>query len=159
LAHLGIGTRLCVMQSNGGIYTSEIARKKPVHLVESGPAAGVIVATHIGSLTGSGNVISLDIGGTTAKVGLIRNGTPALSNEFEVGSKAGGRQLHTRATGYPIKSSVIDLVEVGAGGGSIGWVDSGGALRVGPQSAGAEPGPACYGRGGSHPTLTDANLV
>ncbi len=159
LADLGVGVQLCIMQSNGGIYTSEIARKKPVHIVESGPAAGVIVAAHVASLTGRRNVISLDIGGTTAKAGLIQNGAPRISNEFEVGAQATGRRLNAKATGYPIKSGVVDLVEIGAGGGSLAWVDSGGALRVGPQSAGAEPGPACYGWGGLLPTLTDANLV
>jgi N-methylhydantoinase A len=159
LQELGVPARLCIMQSNGGICTSRVAREKPVHIVESGPAAGVIVAAHVGSLTGNHNVISLDIGGTTAKAGLIHDGVPKISHEFEVGSKAAGRSLHAKATGYPIKSGVVDLVEVGAGGGSIGWIDSGGALRVGPQSAGAEPGPACYGWGGQLPTLTDANLV
>jgi N-methylhydantoinase A len=159
LRDLGFGAQLCIMQSNGGIYTSEIARRKPVHIVESGPAAGVIVAAHIGLLTGCQNVISLDIGGTTAKAGLIQNGVPKISNDFEVGAKATGHLLHAKATGYPIKSGVIDLVEIGAGGGSIGWVDSGGALRVGPKSAGADPGPACYGWGGALPTLTDANLA
>jgi N-methylhydantoinase A len=159
LKSLGFNGHLCVMQSNGGVCTSEIACRKPVHLVESGPAAGVMVAAHIGMFSGSPNVISLDIGGTTAKVGLVQNGTPKVSNEFEVGTKATGRSLHAKASGYPLKSSVIDLVEIGAGGGSIGWVDSGGALRVGPQSAGADPGPACYGRGGRLPTLTDANLL
>ena len=159
LARLGFKIQLCIMQSNGGIYSSEIARRKPVHLIESGPAAGVIAAARIGALTGAQNVISLDIGGTTAKAGLIQDGMPKVSNEFEVGSKATGRLLHAKAAGYPIKSSVIDLVEIGAGGGSIGWVDSGGALRVGPQSAGAEPGPACYGRGGVLPTMTDAHLI
>jgi N-methylhydantoinase A len=151
--------QLCVMQSNGGIYTSEIARRKPVHLVESGPAAGVIVAAHVGMRAGCPNVISLDIGGTTAKAGLIQDGRPKICSEFEVGSKATGRLLNAKATGYPIKSSVLDLVEIGAGGGSIAWVDAGGALRVGPQSAGADPGPACYGRGGALPTLTDAHLL
>ncbi len=159
LKGLSFAGHLCVMQSNGGICTSEVARRKPVHLVESGPAAGVIAAAYIGIVSGSPNVISLDIGGTTAKVGLIQDGTPKISNEFEVGAKATGPTSHAKATGYPIKSSVIDLVEIGAGGGSIGWVDSGGALRVGPHSAGAEPGPACYCRGGVLPTLTDANLV
>jgi N-methylhydantoinase A len=159
LAELGVGVPLCIMQSNGGIYTSEVARQKPVHIVESGPAAGVIVAAHVGSLTGRTSVISLDIGGTTAKAGLIQNGAPRISHEFEVGAQATGRRLQAKATGYPIKSGVVDLVEIGAGGGSVAWVDSGGALRVGPQSAGALPGPACYGRGGLWPTLTDANLV
>jgi N-methylhydantoinase A len=156
---LGVRARLCIMQSNGGVCTARVARDRPVHIVESGPAAGVIVAAHVGSLTGNRNVISLDIGGTTAKAGLIHDGVPKISHEFEVGSKATGRSLHARATGYPIKSGVADLVEVGAGGGSIGWIDSGGALRVGPRSAGAEPGPACYAWGGRHPTLTDANLI
>jgi N-methylhydantoinase A len=159
LADLGIRVRLSIMQSNGGIYTSQVARKKPVHIIESGPAAGVIVAAHVGLLAGRRNVISLDIGGTTAKAGLIQDGVPKVTNEFEVGARASGRRHNAKATGYPIKSGVVDLVEVGAGGGSIGWVDSGGALRVGPQSAGAEPGPACYGRGGRAPTLTDANLI
>jgi N-methylhydantoinase A len=148
LESMGFARQLCVMQSNGGIYTSDIARRKPVHLVESGPAAGVIVAAHVGMLSGLPNVISLDIGGTTAKSGLIQGGKPTLCSEFEVGSKATGRRLNSKATGYPIKSSVLDLVEIGAGGGSIAWVDPGGALRVGPQSAGADPGPACYERGG-----------
>jgi N-methylhydantoinase A len=159
LADLGVNVPLCIMQSNGGIYTAEVARKKPVHIVESGPAAGVIVAAHIGALCGRRDVISLDIGGTTAKAGLIQNGAPKISNEFEVGAQAAGRRLNAKATGYPIKSGVVDLVEIGAGGGSVGWVDSGGALRVGPHSAGAQPGPACYGWGGESPTLTDANLV
>ena len=146
------------MQSNGGIYTSEIAREKPVHIVESGPAAGVIVAAHIGLLAGRRNVISLDIGGTTAKAGLIEDGVPKVTHEFEVGAKAAGRRRNAKATGYPIKSGVLDLVEVGAGGGSIGWVDSGGALRVGPESAG--PSPARLLRTGrTLPTLTDANLI
>jgi N-methylhydantoinase A len=159
LAELGLVVPLCIMQSNGGIYTSEVARTNPVHIVESGPAAGVIMAAHLGALTGRRNVISLDIGGTTAKAGLIQDGAPKISHEFEVGAQAHGRRLNARATGYPIKSGVVDLVEIGAGGGSVGWVDSGGALRVGPHSAGADPGPACYGRGGAAPTLTDAHLL
>jgi N-methylhydantoinase A len=159
LRSAGFAKELCVMQSNGGVYTSEIARRKPVHLVESGPAAGVIVAAHVGMLAGCPHVISLDIGGTTAKAGLIQDGRPKICSEFEVGAKATGRLLNAKATGYPIKSSVLDLVEIGAGGGSIAWVDGGGALRVGPRSAGADPGPACYGRGGLLPTLTDAHLL
>ena len=159
LRGLGLQSRLCVMQSNGGVCTFEVAQQMPVRIIESGPAAGVTVAAYIGSLTGRRHVISLDIGGTTAKAGLIQDGAPKVTHEFEVGAKAAGRQLHAKATGYPIQSGVVDLVEVGAGGGSIGWVDSGGGLRVGPRSAGAEPGPACYGRGGRLPTLTDANLI
>ena len=159
LRSLGLQGRLCVMQSNGGVCTFETARRMPVQIIESGPAAGVTVAAYIGSLTGRRNVISLDIGGTTAKAGLIQDGAPRVTHEFEVGARAAGRLLHAKATGYPIQCGVVDLVEMGAGGGSIGWVDSGGALRVGPRSAGAEPGPACYGQGGTLPTLTDANLI
>ena len=159
LRSLGLQGGLYVMQSNGGVCTFETARRMPVQIIESGPAAGVTVAAFIGSLTGCRNVISLDIGGTTAKAGLIQDGAPRVTHEFEVGAKAAGRLLHAKATGYPIQCGVLDLVEVGSGGGSIGWVDSGGALRVGPRSAGAEPGPACYGQGGTLPTLTDANLI
>jgi N-methylhydantoinase A len=158
MADLGVTTGLYIMQSNGGIYAAEIARKKPVHIVESGPAAGVILAAHVAPLTGCRNVISLDIGGTTAKAGLIQNGAPRISNEFEVGAQAASRRWSAKATGYPLKSGVVDIVEIGAGE-EVAWVDSGGALRVGPQSAGAEPVPACYGWGGLLPTLTDAYLV
>src|SRR5690606_21259791 len=103
------------------------------------------------------NVISFDMGGTTAKAGLVQDGRPRITKDYEVGvmAQAGG----AKAQGYPIRTPVIDLVEIGAGGGSIAWVDSGGSLRVGPKSAGADPGPACYGRGGDEPTITDANLV
>jgi N-methylhydantoinase A len=127
-------------------------------MIESGPAAGVIAANYIGAAAGVRNIISLDIGGTTAKVGLIENGLPKVAAEFEVGGMAAAGILQ-RGSGYPLKTPVLDLVEIGAGGGSIAWIDSGGALRVGPRSAGAEPGPACYGAGGTEPTLTDANLV
>jgi N-methylhydantoinase A len=127
-------------------------------MVESGPAAGVIAATHLGEQLGYPNVVSFDMGGTTAKAGLVQDGTPRITKDYEVGATAragiGGQR-----GGYPIRTPVIDLVEIGAGGGSIAWIDSGGALRVGPRSAGADPGPACYGKGGSEPTVTDANLV
>ena len=156
----GLPGEILVMQSNGGVLTFEAAREKPVYMVESGPAAGVIFAAYIGAEIGEANVLSFDMGGTTAKAGLIRDGQPQITREFEVGAVAsagtGGR---TKASGYPIRTPVVDLVEIGAGGGSIAWVDSGGVLRVGPHSAGAEPGPACYGRSGKHPTVTDANLV
>ena len=103
--------------------------------------------------------MSFDMGGTTAKVGLIRDGQPQLSTEFEVGGQAITPLGEGRGSGYPVRTPVIDLVEVGAGGGSEAWIDAGGALRVGPRSAGAVPGPACYGQGGTTPTITDANLL
>ncbi|MBW3633010.1 MAG: hydantoinase/oxoprolinase family protein [Chloroflexi bacterium] len=150
---------LLVMQSSGGVFTFAAAQEKPVFMVESGPAAGVMAATYLGGVLGHKDVISFDMGGTTAKAGLIHDGRPRVTKEYEVGviarSTGGGAKGH----GYPIRTPVVDLVEIGAGGGSIAWVDSGGVLRVGPHSAGADPGPACYGWGGTEPTITDANLV
>jgi len=155
---LGIPGFFQIMQSNGGVMSAAAASRRPIYSVESGPAAGVIAAAYLGGLFGEKNIISFDMGGTTAKAGLIRNGKPSISHDFHVGGKAsfGGRKS---GSGYPIKTPVIDLAEVGAGGGSIAWVDSGGILQVGPQSSGASPGPACYGFGGEQPTVTDANLV
>lgn len=155
----GLSAELLVMQSNGGVLTFGAASDKPVFMVESGPAAGVIAASYLGNTLGSPNVLSFDMGGTTAKTGLVRNGTPTITKDYEVGVAAGGTGTGVQGAGYPIRTPVIDLVEIGAGGGSIAWVDSGGILRVGPQSAGADPGPVCYGRGGEEPTITDANLV
>ena len=159
LRALGIPSELLVMQSSGGLMTFGDARRRPVFMVESGPAAGVITAAHLGEALGYQNVISFDMGGTTAKVGLVQEGTPRITKDYEVGSVAQPGSGGFRAGGYPIRTPVIDLVEIGAGGGSIAWVDPGGVLRVGPQSAGADPGPACYGQGGAEPTVTDANLV
>ena len=158
LAQQGIGARLQIMGSSGGIISAATVARRPVQLVESGPAAGVMAAAHIGRLSGIDDLISFDMGGTTAKAGLVRGGQAAIAHEFFVGGTAssGVKQINT---GYPIKIPVIDLAEVGAGGGSIAYLDSGGALRVGPDSAGAEPGPACYDRGGAQPTVTDADLV
>jgi N-methylhydantoinase A len=155
----GFRAPLLVMQSNGGVLTAASAAERPVFMVESGPAAGVIAATYLAECLGRRDVIAFDMGGTTAKVGLVRDGTPSITKDYEVGARAGAGTGAARGSGYPIRKPVIDLVEIGAGGGSIAWVDSGGALRVGPQSAGADPGPACYGRGGAEPTVTDANLV
>ena len=153
----GLTAELLVMQSSGGVFSFSAASERPVFMVESGPAAGVIAATYLGGALGYHNVISFDMGGTTAKAGLVQDGRPRITKDYEVGvmAQAGG----AKAQGYPIRTPVIDLVEIGAGGGSIAWVDSGGSLRVGPKSAGADPGPACYGRGGDEPTITDANLV
>jgi len=148
-----------LMQSSGGIVDSKIARIKPAFIVESGPAAGVIVAQYIGGLARYKDLLALDIGGTTAKIGTILDGQPRITRELEVGAAAFARSTAKRANGYPLRTPSIDLVEIGAGGGSIAWIDSGGILRVGPQSAGASPGPACYPEGGDLPTLTDANVV
>ena len=155
----GLIAELLLMQSSGGVYTFAEARQKPVFLVESGPAAGVISAAYLGSNLGYKDIISFDMGGTTAKVSLIQNGTPTVTKDYEVGLAVQSGVGSHRGAGYPIRTPVIDLVEIGAGGGSIAWVDSGGILRVGPQSAGADPGPVCYGQGGTEPTITDANLV
>ncbi|MEM7115983.1 MAG: hydantoinase/oxoprolinase family protein [Chloroflexota bacterium] len=159
LREMGITAELLLMQSSGGVYTFAEARRKPVYMVESGPAAGVISAAFLGESLGKKEIISFDMGGTTAKVGLIQGGTPKITKDYEVGAAAQAGTGSHRGSGYPIRTPVIDLVEIGAGGGSIAWVDSGGGLRVGPQSAGAAPGPVCYRRGGTEPTITDANLV
>lgn len=149
---------LHVMGSGGGVFGVAEALKMPAMAVESGPAAGVIAAALAGRQLGRPNLISFDMGGTTAKASLIADGEIATTAEYEVGG--GGnvkRWLH--GTGHPIRVPVIDLAEVSAGGGSIAWIDPGGALRVGPRSAGAEPGPVAYGRGGTEPTVTDADIV
>ena len=149
---------LHVMGSNGGVLDVAEALRMPAAAVESGPAAGVIAVQRLGDQIGRANLISFDMGGTTAKASLIENGRIETTSEYEVGGQGNvGRWLH--GTGHPIRVPVIDLAEVSAGGGSIAWIDPGGALRVGPASAGAEPGPACYGRGGDRPTVTDANVV
>jgi N-methylhydantoinase A len=155
-----ITSELLVMQSSGGVYPAKAASDNPVFMVESGPAAGAVAAASLGTALGFPNVISFDMGGTTAKASLIRNGQPNITKDYSVGGAAqSGTGAFGGASGYPIRTPVVDLVEIGAGGGSIAWVDSGGALRVGPHSAGADPGPVCYGLGGEEPTITDANLV
>jgi N-methylhydantoinase A len=140
------------MQSNGGVSTFELAGRTPINLVESGPVGGVIGAVAIGELIGEQNLITLDIGGTTAKSSLIERGSVRLTSDYHI-------ERTPTFAGYPIRVPVADIVEIGAGGGSIAWIDPAGALRVGPQSAGADPGPACYGLGGQEPTVTDANVV
>jgi len=147
-----------VMGSSGGVFTVTEGLTMPAMAVESGPAAGVIAAQLIGRRLGLPNLISFDMGGTTAKASLIEHGEVSTTSEYEVGGGASARRwMH--GTGHPIRVPVIDLAEVSAGGGSIAWIDPGGALRVGPESAGAEPGPVCYGQGGEAPTVTDADLV
>jgi N-methylhydantoinase A len=154
LGELGIDAPIHVMESSGGVLSAELAARRAVATIESGPAAGVLAAAG----TGAGDVISFDMGGTTAKVCVVRDGRPEITREFHVGGKGsfGGRRA---GTGVPIRTPAIDLAEIGAGGGSIAWLDAGGALRVGPRSAGSSPGPACYALGGAEPTVTDANLV
>ena len=146
-----------VMQSNGGLISGDLARRRPVNIVESGPAAGVLAACYFAEQTGEKNLIALDMGGTTAKASLIENGKPFESSEYHVGggmNHAGGG-----GDGHVIRVPSIEIAEVGSGGGSIAWLDAGGALRVGPTSAGASPGPACYDLGGNDPTVTDAYAV
>jgi len=159
LADAGVSAELLVMQSSGGVFGAGAAARKPVFMVESGPAAGVIASANLGSVIGSDDVISFDMGGTTAKVGLIQGGTPSVTKDYSVGAHASAGVGGLSLSGYPVRTPVIDLVEIGAGGGSIAWVDSGGMLRVGPRSAGADPGPVCYRQGGTEPTVTDANVV
>ncbi|OGK87508.1 MAG: hypothetical protein A2X52_18305 [Candidatus Rokubacteria bacterium GWC2_70_16] len=147
-----------VMGSSGGVFTVAEGLRMPAMAVESGPAAGVIAAQLLGRQLGLPNLISFDMGGTTAKASLIEQGAISTTSDYEVGGSGHARRW-THGTGYPIRVPVIDLAEVSAGGGSIAWIDPGGALRVGPESAGAEPGPVCYGQGGERPTVTDADLV
>jgi len=149
---------LRIMHSGGGTLSTYEAKKRPHTLIESGPAAGLIGAAHLAKTLNLSRVLAFDMGGTTAKAGMILNGKLQYSQEYEVGGEFhhGGRQ---RGSGYPVRTPMIDVVECGAGAGSIAWIDSGGHLKVGPQSAGAVPGPACYGKGGKNPTVTDAHLI
>ena len=149
---------LYVMGSNGGVFEVAEGIAMPAMAVESGPAAGVVAATLAARQIGRLDMLSFDMGGTTAKASLIRNGRYETTPEYEVGGGASGNRF-MNGTGHPIRVPVIDLAEVSAGGGSIAWVDRAGSLRVGPKSAGAEPGPVCYGRGGGEPTVTDCNLL
>src|SRR5712692_8344744 len=145
------------MQSNGGIMSAQAARERPMYMVESGPAAGVLAAARMASEAGLDKVLSFDMGGTTAKVCLIQNGIPLEKPGGEISASATAA-VQSGAQGHSLRVPSIDIVEVGAGGGSIAWIDEG-ILKVGPRSAGADPGPVCYGRGGTAPTVTDANLV
>lgn len=159
LTQQGFRSPLLMMQSNGGVMTAEVACEKPVHIIESGPAAGVVAALNLARETGYTDAVALDIGGTTAKASLIERGKAAYSNEYEVGGGFSRSGKHAKGGGYALRAPTLDISEIGAGGGSIVWLDDGGVLQVGPQSAGASPGPACYGRGGTEPTLTDACLL
>jgi N-methylhydantoinase A len=150
--------KLLVMGSSGGVLDIEEALRMPAMVVESGPAAGVVAASLAGRQLDRPNLISFDMGGTTAKASVIANGEVAVTADYEVGGSGhANRWMH--GTGHPVRVPVIDLAEVSAGGGSIAWVDPGGSLKVGPHSAGADPGPAAYGAGGTSPTVTDADVV
>ena len=155
LAERGLVGELHLMTSTGGTITRETAERFPLQLVESGPAAGTLAAAFVAARAGLPDLLSFDMGGTTAKAAVIRAGRPLLSHAHEVMRVRRFR----KGSGLPIGIPVIDLIEIGAGGGSIAWLDPVGLLRVGPRSAGADPGPACYGLGGSEPTVTDADLV
>ena len=148
----GFSRKPFMMQSNGGITTSQAAKRNPISMVESGPASGIFAASYLGRLIDQQNLIVLDIGGTTAKCALIADGKVRVSTEYHI-------EKTRKSPGYPIQTPVSEIVEIGTGGGSIAWVDAGGKLHVGPESAGADPGPAAYGRGGKHVTTTDANLI
>ncbi len=150
LGAIGFRGALSIMRSNGGVMTPEIATARPAAMMESGPVGGIIASARVGQALGLPNVISFDMGGTTAKASLVRDGEPTMAPGYHVGGYA---------SGDPVMLPMIDVVEVGAGGGSIAWLDDVGALKVGPQSAGADPGPICYRGGGSEPTITDANVV
>jgi N-methylhydantoinase A len=158
LEQIGLAAPLHMMQSNGGVISWEDAGRMPCRIVESGPAAGVIAAACIGGLAGRQNLIAFDMGGTTAKAGLVENGAVHQSAGQEVGAGINISRL-LQGGGYYIGAPTVDLAEVGAGGGSVAWIDEAGVLKVGPESAGADPGPIAYGLGGERVTVTDANLL
>lgn len=150
LRSMGFTGQLHIMQSNGGIMSPDTARKIPVATMESGPVGGIIAAAEVARELGIRDVIAFDMGGTTAKCSLVQNNQPDIAQGYFIGGAA---------SGHPVMLPVVDIVEVGAGGGSIAWIDEVGALKVGPRSAGGHPGPICYGQGGQEPTVTDANVV
>ncbi len=153
------GAPLSIMQSSGGVMASDDAKLRPVFALESGPAAGVVAALGMAQRLGIENAIAFDMGGTTAKASLIEHGAISRGREYEVGGSISAGSRLIRGAGELLRIPTIDIAEVGAGGGSIAWLDPAGGLQVGPRSAGADPGPACYGRGGREPTVTDANVV
>ena len=155
----GIPARLLLMQSNGGLTTDAAAAERPMNIIESGPAGGVVGAQALARAKGLPKIITFDMGGTTAKASMVEDGEVARAHEYAVGAgiMVGSRLL--TGAGYTLKVPAIDLAEVGAGGGSHVWIDGGGALQAGPESAGASPGPVCYDKGGEIPTITDANVL
>jgi N-methylhydantoinase A len=150
LRAFGFTGRLLIMQSNGGTMSPATAKRVPVATMESGPVGGIIAAAEVSRELGYRDVIAFDMGGTTAKVSLVRENVPDIAQGYYIGGAA---------SGHPVMLPVVDIIEVGAGGGSIAWLDAVGALKVGPRSAGGHPGPVCYGQGGTEPTVTDANVV
>ncbi|MEM3312270.1 MAG: hydantoinase/oxoprolinase family protein, partial [Thermoplasmata archaeon] len=155
---MGFNAPIYVMSSNGGLNTINYASKMPISIIESGPGAGVMSSLYLSKYLGIENIITFDMGGTTAKAGTIVNGKIEISNEFEAAGKThSGRSI--KGSGYVVRYPFIDLAEVSAGGGTIAWVDDEKILHVGPKSAGSIPGPAGYGKGGVDPTVTDANIV
>jgi N-methylhydantoinase A len=150
LASFNFGGRLLIMQSNGGTMSPATAKRIPVATMESGPVGGIIAAAEVGGKLGYKNIIAFDMGGTTAKVSLVQDNKPEIAQGYFVGGIA---------SGHPVMLPVVDIIEVGAGGGSIAWIDQVGALKVGPRSAGGHPGPVSYGQGGTEPTVTDANVA
>ncbi|MCE9641433.1 MAG: hydantoinase/oxoprolinase family protein, partial [Betaproteobacteria bacterium] len=155
IAKLGIKAPLFMMLSNGGLTHIAEAKRVPVQMLESGPAAGALAGALFGKRSKIDDVLAFDMGGTTAKLAMVEDGEPLIAYQFE----ASRAKRFAEGSGLPINISTIELIEIGAGGGSIADIDTLGLLKVGPRSAGAMPGPACYGRGGVHPTVTDANLV
>ena len=155
LRDLGFRGQLFVMFSSGGIGTIETATRFPIRLLESGPAAGALATAYYGGLTGMSDLMSFDMGGTTAKLCVIEKGQPLTASDFEVDRV----YRFKKGSGLPVKVPVIEMIEIGAGGGSIARIDAMGLLKVGPDSAGADPGPVCYGQGGTEPTVTDADLI
>ena len=167
LTQMGIEAPLLIMQSNGGVMPAKAASETPIYVIESGPAAGVTGALHLSDKLkphrarsqNDGDIITFDMGGTTAKVSIIEDGQLTIAPEYEVGGGMSTGHRLLKGAGYIVRVPTIDIAEVGAGGGSIAWLDKGGALQVGPRSAGAAPGPICYNLGGTDPTVTDANVV
>jgi N-methylhydantoinase A len=159
LDQAGIPARLLLMQSNGGLTSDQAAAERPMNIIESGPAGGVVGAQALAKAKAVPKIITFDMGGTTAKASMVEDGEVTRASEYSVGAGIMiGSRLLTGA-GYTLKVPAIDLAEVGAGGGSLVWIDGGGALQIGPESAGALPGPVCYDKGGDTPTVTDANVV
>jgi N-methylhydantoinase A len=150
LSSYGFSGQLLIMQSNGGVMAPEVARRVPVAMMESGPVGGIMAAAHSGRQLGYRNLIAFDMGGTTAKASMVLDNKPDIAQGYYIGGYA---------SGHPVMLPVVDVVEVGTGGGSIAWIDEVGALKVGPRSAGGQPGPMCYGWGGTEPTITDANVL
>ncbi|HEY0290720.1 MAG TPA: hydantoinase/oxoprolinase family protein [Hansschlegelia sp.] len=159
LDRLGVAAPLMIMQSSGGVSPGEAVARQPIDIIESGPAAGVLGGQRLGVKIGIGDMLVFDMGGTTAKATVIENHAYAICPETEVGGEASLGARMIKGAGYPVQAPTIDIAEVGAGGGSIATCDVAGGLLVGPLSAGAEPGPVAYGRGGLQPTVTDANIV